>query len=389
MSLPRDIAVPALSPADRWRSLAAVIASVFGVGVSVGAIIPLMTLVMERNGVDAAVIGLNSAMTPLAVLLVTPFLPRVVARLGTLPSMYIGLAIGVVAVLLMPLLTKSRRVVLAALPHRLRHVLAVAGQRNLDEHGRGREEPRPRHGRLRDRCSPAVSQWGRFWSASPESTASCRSSPPPPRSRSRPCRSSSLAASLPRMPEKHSLSILAVAAAAPVVMAAGVAGGTIDMAVLALLPLYGLRAGFDQEMAVMLLVLFTAGNLLLQYPIGWLADRMDRRLVLVACAGSGVVGSLILPFVLDQPPLLWTLLFIWGGTLLGIYTVGLSLLGQTTSAGALAAANAAFIVAYEIGSIAGPVTAGVAMDAIGPNGLLLLVGGVSLVFIPVVMLGRR
>ena len=87
--------------------------------------------------------------------------------------------------------------------------------------------------------------------------------------------------------------------------------------------------------------------------------------------------------------MLWTLLFIWGGTLLGIYTVGLSLLGQTTSAGALAAANAAFIVAYEIGSIAGPVTAGVAMDAIGPNGLLLLVGGVSLVFIPVVMLGRR
>ena len=41
------------------------------------------------------------------------------------------------------------------------------------------------------------------------------------------------------------------------------------MAVLTLLPLYGLRAGFDQQTAVTLLVVFTAGNLLLQYPLGW------------------------------------------------------------------------------------------------------------------------
>ena len=388
MSLPRDIAVPALSPADRWRSLAAVIASVFGVGVSVGAIIPLMTLVMERNGVDAAVIGLNSAMTPLAVLLVTPFLPRVVARLGTLPSMYIGLAIGVVAVLLMPLLTSLAAWFLLrfliGFGMSLQWLVSETWMNTVaDERSRGRVmgvyATVLAGGFAVGPLLVGVTGIDGFLPFVAAAAAIALSALPLLFARG----------VAPRMPEKHSLSILAVAAAAPVVMAAGVAGGTIDMAVLALLPLYGLRAGFDQEMAVMLLVLFTAGNLLLQYPIGWLADRMDRRLVLVACAGSGVVGSLILPFVLDQPPLLWTLLFIWGGTLLGIYTVGLSLLGQTTSAGALAAANAAFIVAYEIGSIAGPVTAGVAMDAIGPNGLLLLVGGVSLVFIPVVMLGRR
>jgi MFS family permease len=347
-----------------------------------------MTLVMERNGVDAAVIGLNSAMTPLAVLLVTPFLPRVVARLGTLPSMYIGLAIGVVAVLLMPVMTSLTAWFvlrfLIGFGMSLQWLVSETWLNTVaDERSRGRVMgvyatvlaggfavgPLLVGATGIDGFLPFVAAAG----------AIAASAPPLLFARG----------VAPRMPEKHSLSILALAAAAPVVMAAGVAGGTIDMAVLALLPLYGLRAGFDQEMAVTLLVLFTAGNLLLQYPIGWLADRMDRRLVLVACAGSGVVGSLILPFVLDQPPLLWTLLFIWGGTLLGIYTVGLSLLGQTSSAGALAAANAAFIVAYEIGSIAGPVIAGVAMDAIGPNGLLFLVGGVSLVFIPVVMLGRR
>ena len=75
--MPRDIAISEFGRAERWRSLIAVIASVFGVGVSFGALVPLIALILERRGVDAAVIGLNSAMFPLAVLLFTRVLvPR-------------------------------------------------------------------------------------------------------------------------------------------------------------------------------------------------------------------------------------------------------------------------------------------------------------------------
>src|SRR5829696_6329372 len=74
---------PDSPPPQRWRSLVAVIASVFGVGVGVGALVPLMSIVLEARGVGTVLIGVNSAMLPLAVLLVTPFLPRVAARLGT------------------------------------------------------------------------------------------------------------------------------------------------------------------------------------------------------------------------------------------------------------------------------------------------------------------
>src|SRR5512145_1957996 len=102
--MPRDLVPSGFSPAQRWRSLIAVIASVFGVGVSFGALVPLMSLILEERGVDTALIGLNSAMFPLAVLLVTPFLPRLAAWLGTLPSMLLGLAITVGAVLLLPVL---------------------------------------------------------------------------------------------------------------------------------------------------------------------------------------------------------------------------------------------------------------------------------------------
>src|SRR5262249_22983386 len=97
-------AASAMSRAERGRSLAAVIAGVFGVGVSFGALVPLMTLILESRGIDAATIGLNSAMFPLAVLMMTPFLPRVAAWLGTMQSMLAGLAVSVLTMLLLPVL---------------------------------------------------------------------------------------------------------------------------------------------------------------------------------------------------------------------------------------------------------------------------------------------
>src|SRR5512145_2614764 len=100
--MPRDLVPSGFSPAQRWRSLIAVIASVFGVGVSFGALVPLMSLILEERGVDTAAIGLNASMFPLAVLLVTPYLPRFAARIGTLRSMVLGLAVAIAAVLLLP-----------------------------------------------------------------------------------------------------------------------------------------------------------------------------------------------------------------------------------------------------------------------------------------------
>jgi predicted MFS family arabinose efflux permease len=134
---------------------------------------------------------------------------------------------------------------------------------------------------------------------------------------------------------------------------------------------------------------FTAGNLLLQIPIGWIADRMSRRRVLLGCAMVGVAGAALLPLLLKQPLLLWPLLFIWGGTVFAFYPVALSLLGQNVPANQFASANASFIVFYELGSISGPVVGGAAMDILGPQGLPLAVGAVALAFIAIVFWEKR
>jgi hypothetical protein len=58
-----------LSPRARRVSLAAIITSTFGVGINLGVLTPLVALILERDGVDATLIGLNAAMPALAMLL--------------------------------------------------------------------------------------------------------------------------------------------------------------------------------------------------------------------------------------------------------------------------------------------------------------------------------
>jgi MFS family permease len=384
--MPRDIAISEFGRAERWRSLIAVIASVFGVGVSFGALVPLIALILERRGVDAAVIGLNSAMFPLAVLLFTPHLPHVAARLGTMPSMLLGLAVTVGAVLLLPVLPQlwawfALRFIIGA--GVALHWLVSETWMNLVATERNRGTIMGVYATVLAggfALGPVLLQvtgiegWYPFLFAAAAIAASALPL--------------LLGIGLaPPLSAHRGRSMWRMLRLAPVAMAAALAGGLTDAAAFVLLPLYGLRVGFEESTAVLLLTVFTAGNLVLQIPIGWLADRVPRRRVLMGCAGVGVVGAALLPATLGSPALLWALLFIWGGTIFAFYTVGLSLLGQSFPAGQFAAANASFIVLYELGSVTGPVIGGAAMDVMGPHGMLVMVGGAALGFLLVAAFG--
>src|SRR5690606_31960775 len=112
---------------------------------------------------------------------------------------------------------------------------------------------------------------------------------------------------------------------------------------------------------------FAAGNIVSQIPLGYLADRFDRRLLLVICALIGAVTIAALPLV-QGTMLVMPVIFIFGGVVSGLYTVGLTLLGQRVKGSDLAAANAAFVMMYNFGGLAGPAIGGMAMQAIPPHG---------------------
>ena len=104
-------------------------------------------------------------------------------------------------------------------------------------------------------------------------------------------------------------------AQAPLVMFATMICGAVWLAILALLPVYGVRSGVIQSQAIYLLTAYVVGNIGFQLPLGRLLDRWSTPLVLAACGMFQLLGAVALPFVVREGALAWPVLAIWGGSL--------------------------------------------------------------------------
>lgn len=155
----------------------------------------------------------------------------------------------------------------------------------------------------------------------------------------------------------------------PTATAAVFVFGAVETGGFALLPVYGLRLGLSEGDSAMLLTMIGLGNVALQIPLGYLSDHLaDRRWLLVGCAAAGLAGMLALPFLSASWLAMAVLLFLWGGVVAGLYTVGLAHLGARLSGRDLASANAAFVFCYALGMLAGPWGIGTGMDIAGTQG---------------------
>jgi len=371
-----------MNPTSRFKSLAAVIASISVVGMAFGLNMPLLSLVLETQSVDSSVIGLNAAVQGVSTVVATPFIPRQIGRVGARSYLLLCLA-AVSACILLLALFKSltawfviRFVLGLALTGVFvvseAWIIQIAGARS-----RGRVlgiyatvlsagfAIGPLIIRLTgiDNWLPfAVSAGIVILAMIPIAIAR---------------------AEAPKFDSSHNIPVTSFVKLAPTAIFAALVFGAAETCILSLLPSYGMKNGLGVDEAATLLTITGAGCIALQYLIGWLSDRFDRRKVLLVCAAVGVGGVTLLPWIIATPVLLWPVLFIWGGVIVGLYTVGLALLGEKFNGLDLAAANAAFIQAYGVGAIAGPALVGVAMSVSGPDGLpfaLAVLFGCYLVF---------
>jgi MFS family permease len=106
----------------------------------------------------------------------------------------------------------------------------------------------------------------------------------------------------------------------------------------AFLPLWGRHLGMQAQQAVLLTSAMVLGQVVLQIPIGLVADRIDKRTVLLGCALVGAVGMGVAWAASGSTVLLMLVLSVWGGATAGIYTVGLAHLASRFSGGNLASA---------------------------------------------------
>ncbi len=187
----------------------------------------------------------------------------------------------------------------------------------------------------------------------------------------------------PHFAGESSFSVLAFIRLAPLICAAILLVAFFDGTVLTLLPVYGVRHGMTEGTAVIMTTVLLAGNILLQIPIGWIADMAGERKIILICGIIAVLGALALPALLDYPLLLWPTLLLWGGCVGGAYTLGIVLMGRHYSGAELITANATSGVLWGIGSLAGPSAGGYAMKYSDTYGMPLVFAAISICFVAI------
>ncbi len=345
--------------------------AVIGVfGVTLGVTYPLLTLLLDQRGVPSSVIGLNGAMTPLGMVLSAPLVPRLLrvvspwtamvtasvamtALLGDLAVFgdltlwfVLRIAIGFCAVTMF-ILSETWISEVAAGPRRgqlltaYTSVLALGfsvGPAVMALAGAGSAVPL-----VVAVASPLLAVVP-LWAARKQ---------------------------VPRMASSGPVPVRSLVTRLSVLLVAVVSVSVFDGVTLQFLPSYVLGEGLSPRLAALSLTVLLIGQVLFQYPLGWLADRMNPRSALILSLSAGAAGALALPWAVGVSWLFWPLVAVWGGLAFAGYPLVLTILGEGLEGAGLLLGNTAFAVVWGLGGIIGPPYSGAAIDWLGPAGLPL------------------
>jgi len=120
------------------------------------------------------------------------------------------------------------------------------------------------------------------------------------------------------------------------------------------------------------------GGMLIQFPIGRLSDKFDRRTVLVVTSLGSALSAAALIWATHQPVLVFILIAgIYGGFCFTIYPLSASQVNDLSDPDNRVQVAAGLLIAYGIGASLGPTVSAQAMALYGPSGFLYFVIGVN------------
>ncbi|MFM4962958.1 MFS transporter [Aeromonas bivalvium] len=176
---------------------------------------------------------------------------------------------------------------------------------------------------------------------------------------------------MPTMIQPQQVGFLELFRLTPAGMWSSLSSGLILGAIYGLLPLYFTDNGYGLERVANMMAVVILGGMCLQYPIGRVSDRLDRRLVIgLLSALLALVSLLMVILPAPQPDWLMTgLIFLFGGLAFSIYPLSLSHACDELKPDQVLGANQGLLLAYSLGAMVGPVLAPSAIQLFGPQGL--------------------
>ncbi|MEP9378571.1 MFS transporter [Aquabacter sp. CN5-332] len=352
----------AIAPASsNLLSRGAVIATAMMFGLTYSLSAALIALDLAERGLSEAAIGANAAMHAIGILATAMVLPRMVAAFGVRKLILAALALAAVTLMGFPLMP------LVWLWFPLRFVLGVASETLfvLSEtwiNSLSTEETRARAmatytaalsvgfalgplilsvigtaGALPYAVGAGLALFSALFVASPKVVAPVFDAP----SHSSPI---------------HYMRL------APLALSATLLNAALEAAGLSFLAIYAVNVGWSEGDATRLITCMMVGAILLQLPIGWLGDKMDRRKLVIILALIATAGALIWPLTMGHEWAAYALLFVWGGSFVGVATIMLTVVGSRFKGGELVGIYAVMGLVWGGGALVGPLAAGLAMQ---------------------------
>jgi MFS family permease len=362
---------------------AAPIAAISTVSISLSLSVPLYALLLERMGASGTVIGLNSMAASVAMVLSAPLLPLVIARTGLVALMLGAVALMALAMAAIPvwpsvwwwaalrfcwgaaatvLFFGSEYWLVAIAPDALRgRLIAVYSMVLAGSYMLGPV--------LLNLIGP--DSWLTF--AVPTAIILAAGAPIWFGRRRAPAARHGAPV--------HPLAPLGFFRSDPLILWGVVLFGMIEFGGMALVTNWGLRSGYAEAAAVALVFWLAFGSLAFQWPIGWAADRFERRRMLALAGACSAAAPLAMVAFSHAYPLVAAGAVLWGGMAVALYTLALTELGARYRGAVLAEGNAAVILAYGIGALLSPVAFGTAMEIVPPDGLLWLAALAALAYL--------
>lgn len=144
-------------------------------------------------------------------------------------------------------------------------------------------------------------------------------------------------------------------------------------------PIYGLRTSLNEGTVSLLLSSFAIGGLIFQLPLGRLSDYIGRKRILI---GITLIGGLIFSMIplINSTPYLLIAFVLAGGFTGSLFSLGLAYMTDLLQPSQLPKANIFATIVYGIASMIAPYLCGLSMDIFNPESIFYMIAFVILIF---------
>jgi len=179
----------------------------------------------------------------------------------------------------------------------------------------------------------------------------------------------------PQVDNVESMSIKRLIQISPLGMMVCFVSGVVYASMFNLLPIFAKSSAIVDFNLSLYMGFAIFGAFIMQFPVGYLSDKYDRRTVLLGMIGLSLVSAVVVTFSsgngLSSLLILATLLT--GGTLACLYPLGVSETLDKLKQSEMVAAMGTMILIQSIGGVIGPYTSSLLMKSLSANALFYFI----------------